>query len=59
MPSSILSHDGRILGPADLYLVDRSKLGVRADGTFAEAGDTPDRGEVVDFTRARNGRSAA
>lgn len=58
-PTSILSHDGRILGPADLYLVDRSKLGVRADGTFAEAGDTPDCGEVVDFTRARNGRSAA
>ena len=58
-PTSILSHDGRILGPADLYLVDRSKLGVRADGTFAEAGETPDRGEVVDFTRARKGRSAA
>ena len=34
-PTSILSHDGRILGPEDLALVDRADLGKRADGTIA------------------------
>ncbi|MDG6079057.1 transcriptional regulator [Erythrobacter litoralis] len=32
-PTSILSHDGRILLPADLNLVEPDKIGVRADGT--------------------------
>ncbi|MFZ1743314.1 MAG: helix-turn-helix domain-containing protein [Pontixanthobacter sp.] len=36
-PVSILSYDGRILGPQDLRLVDRDSLGQRADGSRAEA----------------------
>ena len=32
-PVSILAHDGRVLGPEDLNLVDRSELGRRTDGT--------------------------
>ena len=35
-PVSILSHDGRILGPADLALIDRAQRGIRADGSKAE-----------------------
>lgn len=34
-PTSILSHDGRILGPKDLRFVERGDLGVRADGSRA------------------------
>lgn len=41
-PTSMLSHDGRILGPQDLALVDRANIGRRADGSKAEfAGDAP------------------
>ena len=35
-PVSILSHDGRILGPVDLALVRPANLGKRADGTLAQ-----------------------
>ncbi|WP_375289109.1 winged helix-turn-helix transcriptional regulator [Qipengyuania sp.] len=35
-PVSILAHDGRILGPADLNMVDKARLGVRADGSVTE-----------------------
>lgn len=38
-PVSILSHDGRVLGPADLALVVRGNVGKRADGTRAERRD--------------------
>lgn len=34
-PVSILSHDGRILGPKDLNLVSKGKLGIREDGSRA------------------------
>ena len=46
-PTSILSHDGRILGPKDLRFVKRGDLGLRADGSQA----TPAR----DLDRARGG----
>lgn len=32
-PTSILSHDGRILAPADLILVERQQVGIRPDGS--------------------------
>jgi DNA-binding HxlR family transcriptional regulator len=51
-PTSILSHDGRILGAADLYLVERKNLGIRADGSRAVAGETPETGTVVAFRAA-------
>ena len=35
-PTSILSHDGRILSPAELNLVVPEKVGIRADGTKSE-----------------------
>jgi DNA-binding HxlR family transcriptional regulator len=38
-PVSILSHDGRILGPHDLALVRRGDVGQRPDGSVAVAGD--------------------
>jgi DNA-binding HxlR family transcriptional regulator len=34
-PVSILAHDGRILGPEDLRLVEQENVGVRADGTHS------------------------
>lgn len=58
-PTSILSHDGRILGPADLYLVERDRLGIRADGTKAELETSLDGGEVVDIGAIRRAQSAA
>ena len=48
-PTSILSHDGRILGPQDLWLVEPAKVGLRADGTRAEHADGLERGAVVDM----------
>lgn len=45
-PTSILAHDGRILGPQDLWLVDRAKVGMRADGTRAEAAGEFDRAKA-------------
>ncbi|MEW4451246.1 hypothetical protein AB1L30_01020, partial [Bremerella sp. JC817] len=39
-PVSILAHDGRILGPADLNLVDRKAVGQRADGTRASRSES-------------------
>ena len=58
-PLSILSHDGRILGPADLHLVERSNLGVRADGSKAKPGNALGRGDVVDLGSIRASKSAA
>lgn len=52
-PVSILSHDGRILGPQDLWLTRRENVGIRADGTRAEAGQKVGRGDVVDLQKAR------
>jgi len=58
-PTSILSHDGRILGPMDLNLVERSNLGVRADGTRAESAEPLGRNSVVAIDAARANRNAA
>ncbi len=58
-PTSILSHDGRILGPQDLWLVDRTKVGLRADGSTADPEGTLERGDVVDIATARKTQDAA
>ena len=58
-PTSILSHDGRILGPADLYLVERANLGIRADGSKAKAETMLECGDVIDIASARKAKSAA
>ena len=52
-PVSILSHDGRIMGPKDLALVKRENIGLRTDGTRASAGDAISRGDVVDLEAAK------
>jgi len=38
-PVSILSHDGRILGPQDLNLVPRERVGIRPDGLRSVGSD--------------------
>ena len=58
-PTSILSHDGRILGPADLHLVERNNLGICADGSKAEGGEPIGRGDVVQFTGGQKTKNAA
>lgn len=40
-PVAIVAHDGRMLGPADLRMVDKSTLGQRADGTVASPKPQP------------------
>ena len=58
-PTSILSHDGRILGPQDLHLVERANLGIRADGSKATEGAVLGMGSVVDLEALRKARDAA
>ncbi len=58
-PTSILSHDGRILGPQDLALVERSNLGVRADGSQADDNGSLGRGDVIVIESLRRAKSAA
>ena len=58
-PTSILSHDGRILGPHDLALVERSNLGKRADGSQADREDSLGLGDVIDIESLRRAKSAA
>ena len=58
-PTSILSHDGRILGPQDLHLVERANLGIRADGSKATADKALQRGSVVNLSESRRKRDAA
>ena len=58
-PTSMLSHDGRILGPEDLALVDRKNVGVRADGTPALVCEQLERGSQTDYRSDRQGRDAA
>ena len=58
-PTSILSHDGRLLGPQDLHLVERANLGIRADGTKAEPAAAIGPGGVVDLATLRARRDAA
>lgn len=52
-PVSILAHDGRILGPQDLWLTRPENLGHRADGTIANAGTGLGKGDVVDLEAAK------
>ena len=40
-PVAMLSHDGRVLGPDDLNLIDKAQVGIRADGSRADRDDTP------------------
>lgn len=58
-PTSILSHDGRILGPRDLHLVERADLGIRADGSTATLGGALGDGSVVPLEERRKNRGAA
>ena len=58
-PTSILSHDGRILGPQDLALVERSNLGVRADGSQVDREVSLGLGDVIDIESLRRAKSAA
>jgi len=52
-PVSILAHDGRILGPQDLWLTRPTDLGKRADGTIAAPGAALGKGDVVDLAAAK------
>ena len=52
-PVSILAHDGRILGPQDLWLTRPANLGHRADGTIATPGTGLGKGDVVDLAAAK------
>jgi len=54
---SILSHDGRILGPMDLNMIARSDVGKRLDGSATEPAVGLVRGDVVDLEAAK--RTAA
>lgn len=58
-PTSMLSYDGRILGPQDLCLVERSNVGLRQDGTRAQPGDSLGTGSVVDLDTLRKKQAAA
>ena len=46
-PVSILSQEGRILGPEDLALVERANVGKRADGSQAEPVAPVSRGDMA------------
>jgi DNA-binding HxlR family transcriptional regulator len=46
-PVSILSHDGRVLGPKDLCFVKRADLGLREDGSRAQPADGFDRAQGI------------
>lgn len=46
-PTSILSHDGRILGPRDLRLVKPDRIGLREDGSRAKPGEPLGRGDMA------------
>ena len=50
---SILSHDGRILGPMDLNMIARADVGKRTDGSVALQQDGLARGDVVDLEAAK------
>ncbi len=52
-PTSILAHDGRILGPADLRLVKPDRVGLREDGSRAEPADGLERGDLAYLDRVQ------
>jgi DNA-binding HxlR family transcriptional regulator len=51
---SILAHDGRILNHQDLWMVRRTDVGKRANGTLATAADASGQGTVIDLATAKN-----
>ncbi len=57
-PTSMLSHDGRLLGPADLALVERANLGIRADGSRADTGPLLDHGDTATLGTQRKQAAA-
>ena len=52
-PVSILSQDGRILNHQDLRLVARENVGLRADGSHAQASRNIGRGDVINIDSMR------
>ena len=52
-PTSILAHDGRILGPADLRLVKPDRVGLREDGSRAKPADGLERGDLAYLDRVQ------
>ncbi|WP_338447209.1 helix-turn-helix domain-containing protein [Pelagerythrobacter marensis] len=52
-PTSILSHDGRILAHKDLRLVKPDRMGLRDDGTRVEPGKPLGRGDVAYYDRVQ------
>ncbi|UVI39412.1 winged helix-turn-helix transcriptional regulator [Qipengyuania spongiae] len=53
-PVSILGHDGRVLGPQDLRLVDRASVGQRADGSKAVPKEPAGRGSSIHPGKAKS-----
>lgn len=56
-PVSILAHDGRILDHEGLWLVKRSDLGKRPDGSVARAGMELGKGDVVDLDSVKRAKA--
>ena len=56
-PVSILAHDGRILSHQDLWMVKRSDVGKRADGTIAKAAASLGKGDVVELQTAKRAKA--
>lgn len=46
-PVSILAHDGRIIGPQDLWLTEPENVGIRADGSRAQLSGSVGLGNVA------------
>lgn len=55
-PVAMLSHDGRILGPADLTLIKRENVGIRPDGSRAAAGEPLRQGDFAASPQLRAAR---
>ncbi|GAA4642821.1 helix-turn-helix domain-containing protein [Pontixanthobacter gangjinensis] len=52
-PVSILAHDGRILGPQDLWLTEPENVGLRADGSRAKSGKVIGIGDIAAARKAQ------
>lgn len=52
-PVSILAHDGRILGPQDLWLTEPENVGLRADGSRAKSGNVIGIGDIAAARKAQ------
>lgn len=49
-PIAIIAHDGRVLGPKDLRMIDKADVGRRVDGSRAEPCPQVRPGDIIDFT---------